>query len=294
MIKQVRFSYTKVEIMGLLLLGYAFSANGLQSDQASYKDAAQKCDQEVQARMEQISKDYVRELADLMDTFRLRGDLEKALAVRKEIERFETGKSLEPRYLVEIPIQLRELQQKFLAAPKKAADEIAKGKVATLEETKRKLTIDGKLDDAIVVKAEIDKILKKYGVVNPAGGSEFRSQDLPRYVRMTRSISLPTIVDGQQVGYTGIHEGQTYRLVNVDGPKVTIRVADSDVVLPVDATDLLARIERKQKGVSEEENAEIEYEHQPASDRLGRVWYTVQALAWDWKGVWKRRGTSVV
>jgi hypothetical protein len=77
--------------------------------------------------------------------------------------------------------------------------------------------------------------------------SELRSEDLPKFVGMDRDLSIPIIVDGHQVGLTGLKEGQVYRLVKVDGKQVTIRVADSDVVVPIDATDLLRRIERKQK-----------------------------------------------
>jgi hypothetical protein len=69
---------------------------------------------------------------------------------------------------------------------------------------------------------------------------------------MSRDLKIPTIVDGQRVGLTGLYKGNTYKLVKVDGNQVTIRVGDSDVVVPVDSTDLLQRIEHMQKGVKEE------------------------------------------
>jgi len=262
------------------------------AEQFAYQDAASKCDIEIQAKLARVSDDYAHELNTLMDTFRLRGDLEKTLAVKKERTRFESDKTLEEKNLVEVPVQLRELQHQFLAAPQKAAEEIAKSYVVKLEDAKRKLTIDDKLEEAMSAQQEIDKILKKYGIVNPAKGSEIQSRDLPKYIAMSKDVKIPTIVDGQQVGYTGLGKGDAYRLIKVDGTQVTIRVDKSDVVIPVDATDLLKRIERKQKGLSEEDAEEAEARASASRDRLGRVWHIVQGLAWDWKGTWTRRGSS--
>jgi hypothetical protein len=225
----------------------------LLAEQLAYQDAASKCDHEIQVILAKVSDDYAHELNALMDTFRLRGDLEKTLAVKKEKERFESEKTLEERHLVKVPAQLRELQQEFLVAPRKAAEEIAKSYVVKLDDAKRKLTIDGRFDDALTVKQEIDKILKKYGIVNPAKGSDIQTEDLPKYIAMSRDVKIPTVVDGQQVGYSGLSKGDAYKLVKV---QVTIRVANSDVVVPAEDTDLLQRIERKQKEPSREEQKE--------------------------------------
>jgi hypothetical protein len=262
------------------------------AEQFTYQDAASKCDHEIQVSLAKVSDNYAHELNALMDTFRLRGDLEKTLAVKKEIARFESDKTLEGKNLVEVPVQLRELQQKFLAAPGKAIEEIAKSYVVKLEDAKRKLTIDDKLDEAISAQQEIDKILKKYAIVNPTKGSEIQTQDLPKYIRMSRDVKIPTIVDGQQVGYTGLSTGDAYNLVKVDGAQVTIRLDKSDVVIPVDTTDLLKRIERRQKGLSEEDAQEVEAQAAAPRDRLGRTWHIYEAFGHDWQGEWKRRGNS--
>ena len=70
-------------------------------------------------------------------------------------------------------------------------------------------------------------------------------------------MKIPTIVDGQQVGYTGLSKGEAYTLVKVDGSQVTIRVDKSDVVIPVENTDLLKRIERRQRGLKEGDNEDV-------------------------------------
>jgi hypothetical protein len=229
--------------------------------------------------------------AAIVSTFRLRGDLEKTLAVKKERERFETDKTLEEKNLVDVPVQLRELQQQFLSAPGKAIEEIAKGYVVKLEEVKRKLTIDDKLDEAILAQQEIDKILKKYGVVNPTKGSEIQTQDLPKYIRMSRDVTIPTIVDGQQVGYTGLSKGEAYKLVKVDGTQVTILLDRSDIVIPVDATDLLKRIEQKQKGLKEEDEESDAAPQLTTGQQVARSIVGTWHDGGGWTLVFSRNGT---
>lgn len=258
----------------------------LFAEQFAYQDAASKCDREIQTKLTKVSDDYAHELNALMDTIRLRGDLEKTLAIKKERERFASEKTLEEKNLVEVPVQLRELQQQFLAAPRRASEDIAKSYVVKLEDAERKLTIDDKLDEAISAQQEIDKILKKYGIVNPAKGSEIQTQDLPKYIAMSRDVKIPTVFDGQQVGYTGLSKGDAYRLIKVDGSQVTIRVDKSNVVIPVDDTDLLKRIERKQKGLSEEDAAEAEARAsaQVASNAPSRLSAYLRNSTWTWGG----------
>ncbi len=269
-------------VLAISFLSYAIALAAL----SSYQDAAQKCDQDIQKKLAQLSEEYASELSSLMDTFRARGDLEKTLAVKNEKERFANEKILEDKNLVEVPVQLRELQRKYLAAPKKAIEQIAKSYVADLEEIKRKLTIDDKLDEALAAQREVEKIQKKYGVVNPTRGGEFRSEDLPKYIVMTKDVSIPTIVDGQRVGTTGLSRGRAYELVKVDGPQLTIRVADSDVAVPVDATDLLRRIERKQQGLKEEDVEEGTEEQQTDGYALRKTEErsTAAVFIGTWKG----------
>jgi hypothetical protein len=236
---------------------------------STYQDVAQKCEVEIQNRLAKLSKEYANELNSLADTFRSRGDLEKTLEVNNEKKRFAAEGTLQERNVVEVPTQLRELQQKYLAEPIKVTEQIAQSYVGELEEIKRKLTIDDKLDEAQAAQKEIDKIQKKYSVVNPTRGSELRKEQLPKHVAMNRDLSIPLIVEGQRVGLTGLRRGQAYKLVKVDGSQVTIRVADSDVVVPVEATDLLRRIEQIQKGVKEGDIEAGEVEGKTAAAMIG-------------------------
>ena len=141
------------------------------AQRTEYKDAASQCDEEVATTIKSLGKEYAGELDKLRDTFRLSGSLEKTLAVKKEQGAFQRKES-EQRGLCYLPVELRRLQEKYPIAPMKTSEKIAKHYLATLEETKRGCSIEDKLDDAIVVQKEIDKIQKKYGIVNPAHGAE--------------------------------------------------------------------------------------------------------------------------
>ncbi len=254
-------------VMAFVILLGVRPASALES----YQGAAEKCDAEVLKTKAQLLQDYGAALDKLADEFRLQGDLDKTLAVKKEIERFASEKSLDLKHVVDIPVKLRDLQNKFLAAPKKSAEEIARSYLTQLEDMKRKLTIDNKLDDAVNAQKEIQKIQKKYEVVNPARGMELSAEQMPKFVTMTQSVSFPIIVEGQRVGVQGLSRGETYRLMKVDGTQLTIKVGTSPLVVPVEVTDLVGRIERLQKGLSESETADDVTETKtPRPEQSGR------------------------
>ena len=96
----------------IIALCFAFLFGGKWCAAGPYQDAAARCDNEVQARIEKLSGDYATKLEELQETFRLRGDLEKTLAVKKEKERFAAERRLEPKNVAELPKELRALQEK--------------------------------------------------------------------------------------------------------------------------------------------------------------------------------------
>jgi hypothetical protein len=125
---------------------------------------ALNCDKEVQERIASSQEQYTIELASLEEIFQGRGELENLLAARSEKQRFDRLKSLENRDMVHEPQLLRALQDKYRGIFDKTTRDAVKDYLHTLEEAKRKLTIDGKLDDAISVKMQIDGIKKKYSI----------------------------------------------------------------------------------------------------------------------------------
>ncbi|MGO9243489.1 MAG: hypothetical protein ACLP0A_09155 [Verrucomicrobiia bacterium] len=164
-----------------------------------------------------------------------------------------------------------------------------------------------KAEQAENERQENDKSLNKYGVVNPTKGSEIQTKDLPKYVAMSRGMKVPIIVDGQQVGLTSLGNGNQFKLVKVDGNQATIRVANSDVVVPVDSTDLLQQIERRQKGIKkgDVEGGEDVEGSEDVAEKLAGTWrqengdlfmftHGGDAAAFGSKGEWVRRSRWAV
>lgn len=107
---------------------------------------------------------YRDELKRVEQKQREGGNLEGVLAIRKEIERFDKEKQLPDESLSEIA-GLKELQLKWRKMP--AVIEIERNRRivalsqsyrANLEEAKKKLTMQGKLELAIEAKNEIDRV----------------------------------------------------------------------------------------------------------------------------------------
>lgn len=115
-----------------------------------------------------------------------------------------------------------------------------------LDERMKALTVEGKFDDAVKVQTCIQEISKAYNIIDPTSGANVPATDLPKWVMLTENISMPLIVDGQKVGLASLQAGRFYRLVRVDGQQLNVQLGDSVVSIPVDATDLVKRIQARQ------------------------------------------------
>ena len=92
------------------------------------------------------------------------GDLDGMLAVKKESERFEKEKTIPESAVVADCVALRDLQTKWQKMPdtidvnkSKKIVTLSKGHIAALEEVKKQLTMQGKVEEAVVVKDEIER-----------------------------------------------------------------------------------------------------------------------------------------
>jgi len=135
-----------------------------ETQSASYDSAAIECDKEIQDRITQLREQYLKELTALGMSFQSQGELKRVLAVKNEQERFARVQSIGERDLVEEPEELAKLQTKYQEAPDHVARETAIRHMKKLVDVKKKLTIDGKLDQAIAVQKQIDAISAKYEV----------------------------------------------------------------------------------------------------------------------------------
>ncbi|NQT87837.1 hypothetical protein HQ560_13810 [bacterium] len=111
------------------------------------------------------AEDYRKALANLEEQFVKAGDLEAVLAVRKEVKRFGEAQDIPEDALVREPKPLAELQRKYRARHESMAARKRKGRsaltklyVARLEEMKKHLTTQRRIDDALAVVKEIEHV----------------------------------------------------------------------------------------------------------------------------------------
>jgi hypothetical protein len=110
------------------------------------------------------------------------GDLEGWMFVKKELERFEKEENIPAESSDDCPAVVKKLQDKYrprIAGSSKGdkTGTITKKYLESLEALKRKLTIDGKIQEALEVKAEIEKVSSKSGTLAmKSGGSAHKKQ----------------------------------------------------------------------------------------------------------------------
>lgn len=110
---------------------------------------------------------YLAALEALQKTLQCNGDLDGLLVVAREATRFRTSRKLTPASLVQVPEVLRKLQVQYLRAPLEAQsakrsriERLTQDYANQLEELKIRLTQVGRIEDAIRVREEIQRLEK--------------------------------------------------------------------------------------------------------------------------------------
>jgi len=108
---------------------------------------------------------YVAELTALMDKFQRAGDFGGWESVRDEMGRFEADRTVLQRNVVMQPTELAVLQKKYCLLreelKRRHAENIVKTTedyVKKMQELQKKLTVDGQMDTAAIVNAEIKRV----------------------------------------------------------------------------------------------------------------------------------------
>ena len=133
-------------------------------------DIVTQCEAEIRQKVITSQAQYAKELEALAKSFQAKGELENVFAVKNEQDRFMNSGRIEDANIVPSPEELRTLQTQYKALPEKIGQQTAKQYLTALEERKKNLTVEGKLDEAMSVKKDIEKIQARYSV--EGGGAE--------------------------------------------------------------------------------------------------------------------------
>ncbi len=153
----IRLPAVCLALFALILSGGAH-AQSLAVGQAE----ASRCRDQIAAVRREIFNKYSDTLAELQLQFQKAADLEGALAVRGEIQRIQKDQALTEKDLVPEPRPLRTAQQQSLTKLEELTTALVTETLPKLIELKRRLTIDGKLDDALAVRELIEKLQTDY------------------------------------------------------------------------------------------------------------------------------------
>lgn len=125
---------------------------------------------------------YQEQLIQLRDEIKASGDLDKTLAVQKELDTFRDGITAPAGK--EIPklrdlqsIYLKEFSRRFELANRKLP-EVVKAHQASLDLLQRRLTTQGKLEDAIKVKTAMGEMDKTLGDISTLAAGKSGSSEL--------------------------------------------------------------------------------------------------------------------
>jgi hypothetical protein len=151
---------------------------------------------------------YELSLADLQLQFQKAADLDGALAVRAERERVRSEAALSEKNFVGEPKALRALQQATLSRMQELVAAVVMEALPKLVEFKKQLTIEGRLDDALAVRAAIERVQNaNVPISRTDAGSIVPAETLLRDYHADRSRADKTykgvrfVVRGTMAGY---------------------------------------------------------------------------------------------
>ncbi|MHA3775312.1 OB-fold protein [Verrucomicrobiota bacterium sgz303538] len=123
---------------------------------------SQKSLDQIASVQREILNRYDAALQELQSTFQKSADLEGALAVRGERQRAAKAGTLTEKDLLSEPKALRAIQTQMLSKLNELTMQIVQEAIPRLIESKKALTIAGKLDEAVAVRSAIEKLQNEY------------------------------------------------------------------------------------------------------------------------------------
>lgn len=137
---------------------------------AELDDALLKIDQDTANQSDEWPNKYMAELSDLMDIFQQAGDYDSWQSISDESMRFAADRTITPREVVGMPAELSALQKRYIVLRNELYRQRAENIVTTitqhikkLENTLKRFTVEGQMEAAAIVNAEIKRV-QNHGV----------------------------------------------------------------------------------------------------------------------------------
>jgi hypothetical protein len=139
-------------------------ADDLSVLQQSYQEQVTKIEDNCGTKVKALLPSYVKELESLEQSLAQKGNLDGVIVVRKEKELASISQQI-PNNIIQTPVELKKVQEKFRdmrsgldKAEKKEMATLTTDYVEKLELLKVSLTKSVKIDEAVMVKTEIERV----------------------------------------------------------------------------------------------------------------------------------------
>ena len=158
---------TKALICLLPFITFGVVASDLETCTENYQKDVLHIESDFQAKVELAKTNYISSLETLLSKIQATGNLDKTLAVKTEMERFNTvgtiAKTASNTLIPEIATPQDKLRKEWVLVKQNRIMALGQRSVKqeeSLGELIKSLTKEGKLDDALAVKTELDSLKK--------------------------------------------------------------------------------------------------------------------------------------
>lgn len=189
----------------VLLLTILFFCHYSRAQNTGAGDAeAKRCEDRIAAVQRDALNKYEGALAELQISLQKAADLEGALAVREERQRLATETALSEKNFVAEPKALRTLQVQTVGKIQELVAQLVTDTVPKLVELKKQLTIAGKLDEAVAVRKEIEKLQNDHLPVTRAEAGTVIAADTLAVAYSGDRARADKIYKGQRIIVRGV------------------------------------------------------------------------------------------
>ncbi|MDB6155775.1 MAG: hypothetical protein JWL90_4228 [Chthoniobacteraceae bacterium] len=168
---------------------------------------AQRCEEKIASVQRDVLGKYEDGLQELQNGFQKAADLDGALAVRAERQRVTTEGRLGDEHLVAEPKTLRALQVQNITRLKDLTAQLVQETVPKLLEFKKSLTIAGKLDEALAVRAAIERLQNGYVPLTRAEAGALVPGDTLLQAYAADKARADKAYKGQKIAVRGVFGG---------------------------------------------------------------------------------------
>lgn len=207
-------------LIAVLWLAVAAGAPAGAQTSAAGEAELQKSEDRIAAVQRDLLSKYDTALAELQLAFQKAADLESAVAVRNERQRIAQEQVLAEKNLVVEPRALRNVQAQTMGRIQELVTQVVNDALPKLVELKKSLTVAGRLDEALSVRASIERLQNAHlPVVRPEPGSIVPAETLLQAYAADRARAEKTY-KGQKMVVRGTiggfrpdpAEGKSYQL----------------------------------------------------------------------------------